>query len=132
MTKLSNSSTGLRCSKYWTKSLAFWLLTDIITGPGWRWMLVCMEVRVSWVGSAITWCSLHCSRFVLWLAACCHVYLLQGRFCGIYCRSECITGLAFGFSRLPLKATALGHVCLHWAYWTCPILNSWYWDCWNC
>jgi len=40
--------------------------------------------------------------------------------------------LAFGFSRLPLKAMALGHGFLHWAYWTGRILNSRYWDCWNC
>jgi len=49
MTKTSNSSTGLRCSKYWTKRLAFQLsLADIIT-----WALrPCMEVSAGAWGNS--------------------------------------------------------------------------------
>ena len=124
-TKTSDSSTSLTCSIDWNKRLPFRLsFPDIITRPGWRWMLVRLVARVSEVGSVIWRCSLHHSQSVLWHAACCHVYLVIGTFCGRRCLSECITGLPFGFRRLPLKATALvmsWHGCLHCAYWTWPI-----------
>jgi len=47
LTKTSDSSTGLMYSKYWTKSLAIPFSPYIITGPGWRWMLVRMVAQVS-------------------------------------------------------------------------------------
>jgi len=65
----------------------------------------------------------------------CHIWY-KGGFCGLRWSSECIAGLPCSLGRHPLKATALvisWHGCLHWAYWTCPILNYWYcWNYWNC
>lgn len=71
---------------------------------------------------------------MLWLAAYCHVYLVQIRCCSPCCRSERTASLPFCFRRLPLNTMALvisWQGCIHCTNWSYLIWNSCYWHCWN-
>ena len=81
-TKSSDLSTGVRRSntesRDWTFGSRLQKSSPGQLDPRWRPMPARVVGRVSHVGVVIVIWSLHCSRLVLWLAACCCELIVQG------------------------------------------------------